>query len=831
VFSYRYDVALVPDLIENLRPSIHGYVALDDSTGDGLISDEPARRRLLLSAAKSAGADWVLAIDPDERVEQALGERIAEFTSHPLTCWSFSLREMFTPGAWRDDGVWGRKKQMRLFPVLPDLPVDSLALHGRWLPVGLGLPERHTGLNLYHLRMAHPRRRQARRDLYAVNDPDRLCQAIGYDYLADTRGMKLCRIPEGSGFKPPFYDDGELWAAEPEGKPTAPDPLHCRFALSGKYIALRAFGPASYVLDDLLEFDPADEDVALAAAYCAATASATDSSRAEYLLKQRPDSAAALLILARCKAAASDRNAARDHVQAAMTVAPGSLILEQALRRLDSSPAAFAEAAALWRRWIGKGGATLREGQRVAIGAEIATVVISLGAPKELRRAVASLCDQDTQTEIVVVNTGGGDAQHVLGDLLERVRLIEVEERRFVGAARNIGIDASKAPIIAFLAADCRAHQGWISARLAHHRNGAQAVASPVIAESPVTSAARASNILQHARRQPTTPASDALRFGLSYDRNLLDIVGYFSPGMRTGEDSNFNARVAEICNIDWAPEVLTTHRYPTTTIRFLRDCWKRGQLAAQHPPFIDPLRGVARTVDWKADAITRRTYRRQALRRAQDLGPIRRFATRLLAEIGQWVWYTSCRSALRQLHSVATAVTAAKDGSAKALELADAAVAKNPFSLAALVSAAEQRLKISDASSDMLREATDLLDRAAPLLPNYGLPLTLQGEARRRLSRAGDAADAAEFALICSPLAPWCALVAADAAAKAGEAGRARLLAQLALSLSIDTSNGHRRVARIHRQFGDIAGAKRRLRCAEMLEEDAKRRKGRQQR
>lgn len=821
VFSYRYDAALVPDLIENLRPSINGYVALDDRAGDGLISDEPARRMALLEAAKIARADWVLAVDPDERVEQALSSRIAEFTAQPHTCWLFNLREMFTPNAWRDDGLWGRKKLMRLFPLLPDFEIDSAALHGRWIPARSGLNERHTELNIYHMRMADSRRRQARRDLYATADPDRRYQAIGYDYLMDTRGMQLSPIPKGGGFAPPFHDNGELWAAPPQGGPHVQDPLPCRYALAGKHIATRAFGPASYVLGDIASLNPDDDDLAVAAAYFAAKSGPSEVDRVHDILKTRLDSPAALLILAE---ALSDRNAARQYLQRAKAIAPESLLVEQALRRLDASPAAFAEPTALWRRWTGKGDAMLREGKRIAADSKIATVVISVGAPTELRGAVASLCEQDVDTEIVVVNTGGGDAQTTLGDMVERVRLIEVEERRFVGAARNIGIDASCAPIVAFLAADCRARPGWISARVTRHQGGAQAVASPVIAESPVTSVGRASNVMQHARRQPTTPESEALRYGASYKRSLLHHVGYFSPGMRTGEDSNYNARVAEICEIAWAPEVLTTHRYPTKFIAFLQDCWKRGSLAAQHPPFMDPLRGLARSVDWKSDAAARRKYRLQAIRSAQ-IEPARRYFTRMLAAVGQWIWYTSCRSTLRRGRSVAEALAAPKEGSRSALKLADTAVAENPQNPAALIRAAEQRLWKSDASSDDLREAADLLDRAAPLLPSYGLPLTLQREARRRLGAVHEAADVAEFALICSPTAFWCAIVAAESAAKTGKAGRVRLLAQLALPLSINTSNGHRRVASVYHQFGDSNEERRRLDCAEMLEEDAKRR------
>lgn len=54
IFSYRYDAALVTGLIENLRPSIHGYVSLEDKANGELFLDEPVRRGLLLNAVDDA---------------------------------------------------------------------------------------------------------------------------------------------------------------------------------------------------------------------------------------------------------------------------------------------------------------------------------------------------------------------------------------------------------------------------------------------------------------------------------------------------------------------------------------------------------------------------------------------------------------------------------------------------------------------------------------------------------------------------------------------------------------------------------------------------------
>ena len=115
----------------------------------------------------------------------------------------------------------------------------------------------------------------------------------------------------------------------------------------------------------------------------------------------------------------------------------------------------------------------------------LACIVLSLGSPPELIGAVRSLQAQDAPVEIVVVNSGGGRPAEMLRDAGANVRLIDVEARLYAGGARNIGIAASAAPYVAFLAADCAAEPGWVSGRLRRHRNGALAVSSAITNPTP----------------------------------------------------------------------------------------------------------------------------------------------------------------------------------------------------------------------------------------------------------------------------------------------------------------------------------------------------------
>src|SRR5262245_23107276 len=86
--------------------------------------------------------------------------------------------------------------------------------------------------------------------------------------------------------------------------------------------------------------------------------------------------------------------------------------------------------------------------------------------------AVKSLLKQEPLVEIVVVNSGGGGMAALLARHGIDVPVIEREEKLYAGAARNIGIRATLAPCIAFLASDCRATRGWARERLAAHRRG-----------------------------------------------------------------------------------------------------------------------------------------------------------------------------------------------------------------------------------------------------------------------------------------------------------------------------------------------------------------------
>ena len=116
---------------------------------------------------------------------------------------------------------------------------------------------------------------------------------------------------------------------------------------------------------------------------------------------------------------------------------------------------------------------------------ELAVVVMAYQAPLSLVPTVLSILKQIPRPEIVVINSGGGNAQQLLTDARIDVKVIESPHRLLPGGARNLGIHATQARYVAFLAADCTAETGWIAQRLKAHHQGHSSVASALICNEP----------------------------------------------------------------------------------------------------------------------------------------------------------------------------------------------------------------------------------------------------------------------------------------------------------------------------------------------------------
>jgi SAM-dependent methyltransferase len=226
----RDEMRFLPDLFANLEGQVDGVIALDDGSTDGsgeflakqplvveLLTvapgeqeelEENKNQRALLEAAWRHEADWLLAIDADERLERDWRRRAeaeidrAEAEGHPALWMPF--RELWgSRDQVRVDGVWGEKRKASLFKADPDARFQHRRLHSIWAPWPPPNGEYPTAdLRLYHLRMISESDRRARMERYKRLDPEREWQEIGYDYLLDEEGIELEPVEPGRDFVP-----------------------------------------------------------------------------------------------------------------------------------------------------------------------------------------------------------------------------------------------------------------------------------------------------------------------------------------------------------------------------------------------------------------------------------------------------------------------------------------------------------------------------------------------------------------------------------------------------------------------------------------------------
>ncbi|MCL1877062.1 hypothetical protein FWF74_03455 [Candidatus Saccharibacteria bacterium] len=207
--SYKYDGDYLDDLKENIKDIADEVIIKFDEKGI-FLKGAGEYRAEMYRQAEQAGADYILVIDPDERLEKKSAVKIRKLLEKyygQRVSFEFNFREMYTPTSYRIDGIWGEKKREMIFSVFPDNVYPDVKLHEPRCPVNDDCKRIKTGLNVYHLKHIKPELRKHRKELYKKLDPKSKWNGdAGYDYLDDEIGMKLKKVPSRRMYKPVYRD-------------------------------------------------------------------------------------------------------------------------------------------------------------------------------------------------------------------------------------------------------------------------------------------------------------------------------------------------------------------------------------------------------------------------------------------------------------------------------------------------------------------------------------------------------------------------------------------------------------------------------------------------
>lgn len=227
VAGWRYEPKwLVDEMVESLMEFCDDVAIVDDRNSAEFWSNEAKYRLRQRAALEAKGATHALVTSPDERFDvtaKSLLRPMVEAAGQRPIMFSFPLMELFEPLRFRTDGIWGRKKRTRCYPLLPGQQYTTKALQTSAVPRGSYTVKLMQHVHLYHLKMIEPENRWSRAAAYEAMDPgykliprtsrnfaslDRdmgnRFEEQGYFYLADDSRMQLTNIPDGHGYRPDY---------------------------------------------------------------------------------------------------------------------------------------------------------------------------------------------------------------------------------------------------------------------------------------------------------------------------------------------------------------------------------------------------------------------------------------------------------------------------------------------------------------------------------------------------------------------------------------------------------------------------------------------------
>ncbi|MBI4818509.1 MAG: glycosyltransferase [Deltaproteobacteria bacterium] len=153
--------------------------------------------------------------------------------------------------------------------------------------------------------------------------------------------------------------------------------------------------------------------------------------------------------------------------------------------------------------------------------------------------------DAGVSFEVIVVESSGDSTAADLADRFTEVTFVDVGARAFAGEARNIGARRARAPIIAFLDADCIIEPGWVEATIRSHESVDAIVGGAVLPRPPISASGLLLFAIEFSEFLPRGKRRE-MRFVPSYSMSLrsstMAATGGFSAELEVSEDVAFCA-------------------------------------------------------------------------------------------------------------------------------------------------------------------------------------------------------------------------------------------------------------------------------------------------
>lgn len=177
----------------------------------------------------------------------------------------------------------------------------------------------------------------------------------------------------------------------------------------------------------------------------------------------------------------------------------------------------------------------------------VSVIIPCRNSERTIRHCLEALINQRTSAsyDITVVDSSTDQTPLIVEQEFPSVRLIQRQERTFAGAARNLGIKATRSTYCLMIDSDCIAERDLIEKVLARHRAGDFAAVGGSLANgTPRSVSGWIGYLIEFKEFMPTTPLrleKGIPTANITYRREVLERYGGFDDDMWLAEDILFH--------------------------------------------------------------------------------------------------------------------------------------------------------------------------------------------------------------------------------------------------------------------------------------------------
>jgi GT2 family glycosyltransferase len=219
---------------------------------------------------------------------------------------------------------------------------------------------------------------------------------------------------------------------------------------------------------------------------------------------------------------------------------------------------------------------------------EISVIIPCYNSARTIRPCLAALHRQQTSArfDITVVDSSEDRTADIVREEFPSVRVIKLERRTFAGAARNVGVRETTAPLCLMIDSDCIAAPDLIERMMTRHRDGRYAAVGGSLRNgTPWSASGWVCYLMEFKEYTPRSPArldKSVPTANVAYRRDVLERFGFFDDDMWLAEDILFNWKIFKAGErIFFDPEIVVTHLNRTGWLDVLPYQAAMGKLSA----------------------------------------------------------------------------------------------------------------------------------------------------------------------------------------------------------------------------------------------------------